>query len=42
LDEDGRHLLVMLSDDRIYKLTLRHDILTWEIQLIAPTGPLRV
>jgi hypothetical protein len=42
LDKDGRHILVMLPDDRIYKLTLRCDILTWEIRPIAPTGSLLV
>jgi hypothetical protein len=42
LDEAGRHVLVMLPDDQIYELTLRYDILTWEIRPIAPPGSIRV
>ena len=31
LDEDGRHVLVMLPGDQIYKLTLRYGTLVWEL-----------
>jgi hypothetical protein len=38
VDEDGRHVLVMLSGDRVYRLTLRSDILAWEMTGITATS----
>jgi hypothetical protein len=38
MDEDGRHVLVMLPGDRVYRLTLRYDILGWEMTPLASSG----
>ncbi len=38
LDEDGRHVLIMLPNDQIQQLTLRYDILAWEITPLTSTG----
>lgn len=31
LDDDGRHLLVMVAGDRIYELLLRRSDLSWRV-----------
>jgi hypothetical protein len=31
LDDDGRHLLVMVTGDRIYELVLRRSDLSWRV-----------
>lgn len=32
LDEDGRHVLIMLSTNQVRELVLRPDTLTWEMR----------
>lgn len=39
VDEDGRHVLIMISGDNVYVLTLQANTLIWKMKPISSSGP---